>query len=188
MSLWHASNNLYARLPNDPTPQRRSVSDTPISAANATFASAAYSTPIRISPPGGNLASKADKSENWRQKLAKTPGGTDIPPIPTANPTDPTSVMTIDALFDKFNMDEERKANVRAIIEDDTDISSRLLLIQRSKMCLLLPCPSPDQPSMFPLGQSSAKRDTPRRTRSLQLRSHRRSLPLRRVPLVLVST
>jgi len=110
-SIWQASGQFYGRIAaaeDDKvgTPARRVVSD---DTTNTSFGAAKFSTPIKI-PSTPSALCKADKSANWRNKPVTTPGGREIPSIAVISPTkEPNStVMTIDALFDKFHVVDQK--------------------------------------------------------------------------------
>ena len=115
-SIWRASGQFYGHIATSDgdrveTPARRIVSD---DTANTSFGAAAFSTPIRI-PLTPSTLGKADKSANWRNKPVTTPGGREIPSIAVTSPAIEanSTVMTIDALFDKFHVIDEKVRRAR---------------------------------------------------------------------------
>ena len=121
-SIWQASGQFYGRIAaaegeGAESPARRAVSDDTTATG---FASAAFSTPIKL-PPTPSALGKADKSNNWRNKPITTPGGREIPSIAVTSSTIEanSTVMTIDALFDRFHVvdDKVRVEKAATLIE-----------------------------------------------------------------------
>lgn len=106
LSLWKASNEAYARLPEDPTPiappKRFALDDiTHFGSPTASSTPAKFSAPLTPTVKGH----KADIAKTWRNKPRNRVSS--LGDISMESQSSSNDSMTMDQLFDKFSADEK---------------------------------------------------------------------------------